>query len=99
MVWNKSSSPPTTARHGTISCIVPHAAHVDHTEHDAHVIITEKGIADLRCKTPYERAELCEFVVRQSAKRSSPHFCHPKIGLWQAAVDEVLAAEKSEKVK
>ncbi len=49
---------PSTAREGTLSCIVPFAAHVDHTEHDTDVIITEHGAADLRGKTAYERAEL-----------------------------------------
>ena len=47
---------PSTAKNGTISCIVPHVAHVDHTEHDPHVIITEQGCADLRGLTAYERA-------------------------------------------
>ena len=43
---------PLTARNGAISCIVPMASHVDHTEHDVHVIITEQGIADLRGLPP-----------------------------------------------
>ncbi len=46
------------AKDGKISCIVPMVSHVDHTEHDVQVIITEQGIADLRWKTPKERAEL-----------------------------------------
>lgn len=46
------------AKDGAISCIVPMVSHVDHTEHDVHVIITEQGIADLRWKIPKERAEL-----------------------------------------
>ena len=48
----------STAKGGDISCIVPMASHVDHTEHDTQVIITEQGVADLRWKTPRERAEL-----------------------------------------
>jgi succinyl-CoA:acetate CoA-transferase len=43
---------------GAISCIVPMVSHVDHTEHDTQIIVTEQGIADLRWKTPRERAEL-----------------------------------------
>ena len=39
---------PSTAKNGTISCIVPMASHVDHTEHDVQVIVTEHGLADLR---------------------------------------------------
>ena len=42
----------------SISCIVPMVSHVDQTEHDVCVIVTEQGVADLRWKTPRERAEL-----------------------------------------
>lgn len=48
----------STAKNGTVSCIVPQVSHVDHTEHDVDVLITEQGVADLRCLTPYERAHL-----------------------------------------
>jgi len=48
---------PSTARQGAISCIVPMASHVDHTEHDVHVIITEQGVADLRGLAPRRRAQ------------------------------------------
>jgi succinyl-CoA:acetate CoA-transferase len=48
----------SVAKGGSISCIVPMAAHVDHTEHDVQVIVTEQGLADLRWKSPRERAEL-----------------------------------------
>jgi succinyl-CoA:acetate CoA-transferase len=33
-------------------------SHVDHTEHDVDVIVTEQGIADLRGLAPKERAAL-----------------------------------------
>jgi acyl-CoA hydrolase len=32
-------------------------SHVDHSEHSVKVIITEQGIADLRGKSPIQRAE------------------------------------------
>ena len=32
-------------------------SHVDHSEHSVKVIITEHGIADLRGKSPIQRAE------------------------------------------
>ena len=48
---------PSTAKAGAISCIVPMASHVDHTEHDVHVIVTEHGIADLRGLPPRRRAQ------------------------------------------
>lgn len=46
----------STAKNGKISTVVPFASHVDHTEHDVDVIITEEGIADLRGLSPKERA-------------------------------------------
>jgi succinyl-CoA:acetate CoA-transferase len=48
---------PSTASNGAISCIVPMVSHVDHTEHDVHVIITEQGVADLRGLPPRRRAQ------------------------------------------
>ena len=48
---------PSTAKGGAISCIVPWASHIDHTEHDVQVIITEQGLADLRGLSPKQRAQ------------------------------------------
>lgn len=47
-----------TAKNGTISSVVPFVPHVDHTEHDVDVLITEYGYADLRGLAPRERAGL-----------------------------------------
>lgn len=44
------------AMDGNISTIVPFVSHVDHTEHDVMVIVTEQGYADLRGLSPKERA-------------------------------------------
>ncbi|HBV98321.1 MAG: acetyl-CoA hydrolase [Peptococcaceae bacterium BICA1-7] len=44
------------AREGKVSSIVPMASHVDHTEHDVDVIVTEQGLADLRGLHPRGRA-------------------------------------------
>ncbi len=49
---------PSTAKGGLISSIVPFVSHQDHSEHDVNVIITEQGVADLRGKSPIERAHL-----------------------------------------
>jgi len=49
---------PSTAQGGTISTIVPMVSHVDHTEHDVQVIVTEHGLADLRGLSPRQRAHL-----------------------------------------
>lgn len=45
------------AKGGNISSIVPFVPHVDHTEHDVDVIVTEQGYADLRGLAPKERVE------------------------------------------
>jgi succinyl-CoA:acetate CoA-transferase len=46
----------SVAKGGAISSIVPFVSHVDHTEHDVDVIVTEQGLADLRGLSPRERA-------------------------------------------
>jgi succinyl-CoA:acetate CoA-transferase len=48
---------PSTAKGGALSCIVPMASHVDHTEHDVDVVVTEQGLADLRGLAPRKRAQ------------------------------------------
>ncbi len=47
----------STAKGGQISRIVPMASHVDHTEHDVAVLVTEQGLADLRGLSPKQRAQ------------------------------------------
>lgn len=47
----------SVAKGGGISAIVPFCSHIDHTEHDVNIIVTEQGIADLRGKSPMERAK------------------------------------------
>ncbi len=49
---------PSQAAKGTISTIVPMVSHVDHTEHDTQVLVTDKGLADLRGLSPKQRAKL-----------------------------------------
>ncbi|TCZ87734.1 acetyl-CoA hydrolase/transferase family protein [Lysobacter sp. N42] len=48
---------PSTAKNGKVSSIVPMASHVDHTEHDVMVLVTEQGLADLRGLSPKQRAK------------------------------------------
>lgn len=48
----------STAKNGNISSVVPFVSHVDHTEHDVDVLVTEQGIADLRGLAPRERVPL-----------------------------------------
>jgi succinyl-CoA:acetate CoA-transferase len=46
------------AKGGAISSVVPMVSHVDHTEHDVDILVTEVGLADLRGLAPRERAPL-----------------------------------------
>jgi len=55
---------PSTTKGGAISTIVPLVSHLDSSEHSVSVIVTEQGVADLRCKSPQERADC---IVRHCA--------------------------------
>lgn len=46
----------STAKNGDISSIVPMCSHIDHTEHDTDIFVTEIGLADVRGLSPRERA-------------------------------------------
>ena len=48
----------SVAKGGDISSVVPMVTHVDHTEHDVDILVTEWGLADLRGLAPRERAPL-----------------------------------------
>ena len=48
---------PSVAKGGKISAIVPMVSHQDHNEHSVKILITELGVADLRGKSPVQRAE------------------------------------------
>lgn len=48
----------SSSKAGGISHIVPMASHIDNTEHDVDIIVTENGLADLRGLAPRERARL-----------------------------------------
>ncbi|OLN96996.1 Acetyl-CoA hydrolase [Colletotrichum chlorophyti] len=52
-----STRPSKTDPHG-VSCIVPMCTHIDQTEHDLDVIVTENGLADVRGLSPRERARV-----------------------------------------
>ncbi len=51
-------APSLAGKGGSISTIVPMVSHVDHTEHDTHVFVTDKGLADLRGLSPRQRARV-----------------------------------------
>ena len=48
----------SVAKDGDISSVVPFVSHVDHTEHDVDVLVTEYGYADLRGLAPRQRVGL-----------------------------------------
>ncbi|KQX38171.1 acetyl-CoA hydrolase [Devosia sp. Root436] len=48
----------SVAKDGAISSVVPMVSHVDHTEHDVDILVTENGLADLRGLAPRERARM-----------------------------------------
>lgn len=49
---------PSRTADGEVSRVVPMAPHIDHTEHDVDIIVTEQGVADLRGLIPTERAQV-----------------------------------------
>jgi succinate CoA transferase len=55
---------PSTAKGGKISAFVPMVSHTDHNEHSVKIVISEYGVADLRGKSPRQRAhEIIENCV------------------------------------
>ncbi|KAJ3828891.1 acyl-CoA carboxylate CoA-transferase [Lentinula raphanica] len=57
-IMHTPSTRPTKTDPTGISCIVPFASHVDQTEHDLDIIVTEQGLADVRGLSPRERAPI-----------------------------------------
>ncbi len=66
------------AKDGAISSVVPMVSHVDHTEHDVDILVTEIGLADLRGLAPRERARV---IIDNCV--------HPS---YRAALDEYFSA-------
>jgi succinate CoA transferase len=76
---------PSVAKGSQISAIVPMVSHHDHSEHSVSVLITEHGVADLRGKSPVQRAEIIiencahpEYrqLLRDYLKRGKGHTPH-----------------------
>ncbi|WP_428825855.1 acetyl-CoA hydrolase/transferase family protein [Azonexus sp. IMCC34842] len=72
---------PSQAKGGEISCIVPMASHVDHTEHDVQILVTEQGLADLRGLSPKQRAKA---IIENCAH---PHFKPALTDYYKRALD------------
>jgi len=61
---------PSVAKGGAISAIVPMCSHFDQSEHDTMIFINEIGVADLRCKSPIQRAQtIIENCVHEDYKQ------------------------------
>jgi acetyl-CoA hydrolase len=56
-ILHTPSARPSKGDPTGISTIVPMVTHVDHTEHDTSVFVTEQGLADLRGLCPIDRAQ------------------------------------------
>lgn len=57
-IMHTPSARPSKTDPTGVSCIVPMCTHVDQTEHDLDVVVTEKGLADVRGLSPKERARV-----------------------------------------
>ncbi|KAI7901032.1 acetyl-CoA hydrolase [Cokeromyces recurvatus] len=57
VMHSPSTRPSKKDPHG-VSCVVPMCSHVDQTEHDLDVFVTEQGLADLRGLCPRDRAQV-----------------------------------------
>jgi len=84
---------PSTAKGGKLSCIVPMVSHVDHTEHDVDVLITEQGLADLRGLAPRKRAQVV--IDRCAHPEYRPmlqdYFDRPHAGAWGRQTPHLLS--------
>ena len=86
---------PSVAKEGKISAIVPMVSHLDHSEHSVNIVITEQGVADLRGKSPKERAQaiiencahpdykqiLWDYLKLAGNKAQTPHCIQASLGM------------------
>ncbi|MFZ4857795.1 MAG: acetyl-CoA hydrolase/transferase C-terminal domain-containing protein [Desulfuromonadaceae bacterium] len=56
-IMHTHSTRPSKMDPDGVSCVLPMVTHVDHTEHDMDVLVTEQGLADLRGLAPRQRAK------------------------------------------
>ena len=86
---------PSVTKEGKISAIVPMVSHQDHSEHDVNIIVTEQGVADLRGKSPKQRAHaiiehcvhpdyqqlLWDYLKLTDGKAQTPHAIQAALGM------------------
>jgi succinyl-CoA:acetate CoA-transferase len=73
---------PSTAQGDKISRIVPMVPHVDVIDHDVDVLVTEQGCADLRGRSPREKAEL---II---SKCAHPSYKEPLFDYYRRACEK-----------
>jgi acetyl-CoA hydrolase len=56
-IMHTHSTRPSKKDPNGVSCVLPMVTHVDHTEHDMDILVTEQGLADLRGLAPRQRAQ------------------------------------------
>lgn len=56
-IMHTHSTRPSKTDPNGVSCVLPMVTHVDHTEHDMDVLVTEQGLADVRGLAPRQRAQ------------------------------------------
>lgn len=101
-----------SSRNGAISHIVPMASHVDNSEHDVDIVVTDFGLADLRGLAPRERAKsiisncadpvykelLKDYFVAASRKGGhTPHLLEEALS-WHARMDATGSMQKETNV-
>ena len=86
---------PSVAKEGKISAIGPMISHHDQPEHDVNIVVTEQGVADLRGKSPKERAQLIiencahpdykqllwDYLKLTDGKAQTPHLMQAALGM------------------
>lgn len=85
-IMHTPSTRPSKTDPTGISCVVPMVTHVDHTEHDMDVLVTEQGLADLRGLSPRQRAQ------RIIAKCAHPEYKPILQDYYDRALKECLAS-------
>jgi len=83
------SARPTKGDPSGISSIVPMCSHVDHTEHDLDIFVTEQGLADVRGLCPRDRAKV---IIEKCAH---PDYKPILMDYLKAATDECLQSQSA----
>ncbi|GAA5907766.1 hypothetical protein JCM5296_004529 [Sporobolomyces johnsonii] len=83
-IMHTPSARPTKKDPTGISCIVPFATHVDQTEHDLDVVVTDQGLADLRGLSPRQRAPV---IIKNCAH---PDYRDQLMDYYERALAECL---------